>query len=221
MRLGRCSALAAFFLSAATSALASHPLITEDTGVLGAGRFQVELHGERVRDEGRRTSHGALVFSYGVSDEADFQLELPEGDDPAAVSVKWRFLERDAVRLVLKPDVHEDGGWAANFVAGYEIGRVELLAHAGYLRNRTAGERRSLTHASAAAVLAATRRLKLVLDFSRDTNPDPDSRTPLREVVYGLTYELSRHAELGLGLKRGRSEPADDRALLAGVKLRF
>ena len=220
-RVRLSSVLAAVLAAAAAPALASHPLLTEDTGVLGAQRFQVEVHGERVRDEGSRTSNSALVFSYGVADQADFQLELQEGEAPAVASLKWRFLEREPLQLVLKPDVYDDGGWGVNLVAGYEIGRVQLLAHAGYQRNRVPGERRSLTHASAAAVLAATSRLKLVLDLARDANPDPEARTPERAVVYGLMYALGRRAELGLGLKRGLSDPADDRALLAGVKLRF
>ena len=46
--------LAALFLGALLAAgatRASHPLITEDTGVLGAGAWQLELHGEAIRDE--------------------------------------------------------------------------------------------------------------------------------------------------------------------------
>jgi hypothetical protein len=106
---------------------ASHPLMTEDTGVLGAARWQVELHGERSRDReaGARTrgADASGVLSYGM--------------------------------------------------------------------------------------YAATDKLKLALDVGGDTNPDPESGSAMRELV------------LGLGVKKGLSDPADDRAVLAGLKFRW
>jgi hypothetical protein len=39
--------------------------------------------------------------------------------------------------------------------------------------------------------------------------------------VLGLLYAPSEEVDLGLGVKWGLSDAADDRALLAGVKLRF
>lgn len=220
-----------------TGAWASHPLITEDTGVLGRGVWQIELHGERFSDrEDGSTARGidaSAVLSYGVTERADLQLELPylreetdgavvKGRGDASVSLKWRFLELDRLSLVFKPDIHEGRRWGANFAAGYQIGSLELLGHAGYLRNRNRiGERASLWHASVAALYAATDKLKLALDLGRDTNPDGDSRGAVREIVLGLIYAPWEAVDIGLGLKKGLSEPADDRSLLAGVKFRF
>ncbi len=219
-----------------TWAAANHPLITEDTGVLGRGVWQLELHGERSRErEAGTTARGidaSAALSYGITDRADLQVELPyvreeedgrvvaEGRDDASLSLKWRAFERDGLSVVVKPDLHEGRRWGLNLVAGYVAGRVELLAHAGYMRNRKPGERDSLRHASIAGIFEASEKLKLVLDLGRDTNPQPAAGS-LRELVLGLMYALSRDADLGLGLKRGLSDPADDRALLAGVKLRF
>ena len=210
------------------AARASHPLITEDTGVLGEARWQIELHGERVRDSGAYATAMAAALSYGFARTADLQLEQPythSGETrraDAVLSLKWRFYERDGLSMVLKPDLEEGRRWGLNLVAGYARGRVELLAHAGYLRNRNApGERESLRHASIAAVVAATGKLKLALDLGRDTSPDRASGAALREAVFGLMYAPSEDVDLGLGLKKGLSDPADDRALLAGVKLRF
>lgn len=187
--------------------------------MLGEGRWQIELHGERARDAGTYATATAAVVSYGLAEAADLQLERPyahRGDTrrgDAVLSLKWRFYERDGLSMVLKPDLEEGRRWGVNFVAGYALGRVELLAHAGYVK--------SLRHASVAAVVAATEKLKLALDLGRDTNPDRASRGALREAVFGLMYAPSGDVDVGFGLKKGLSHPADDRALLAGVKLRF
>jgi hypothetical protein len=196
--------------------------------VLGAGRWQIEAHGERSRDAGTHTTEVAAVLSYGVTQQADLQVEQPyvaegaKGRGDASVSLKWRFFERDRLSLVVKPDIHEGRRWGVNFVAGYQAGKVELLGHAGYLRNRsTLGERESLRHASIAVLFAATQALKLAVDLSRDTDPDPDSRAALRELALGAVYALSDDVDLGLGVKKGLSDPAADRALLAGIKFRW
>ena len=214
--------LAVLLLAAPAIAFASHPLITEDTGVLGKGVSQLELHGERIRDNGARDTESALTLSHGITEKADFQVEVPlsNGSD-ALLSLKWRFLERDRLSFVFKPDLYEKGSWGASLVAAYEVGRVELLAHAGYLRNRASGERSALRHASVAARFGVAEKARLVLDVSRDTNPDPAQRASVRERVLGIELAPSDSVDLGLGVKEGLGEPADDRALLAGVKVRW
>jgi predicted porin len=230
-------------------AWASHPLITEDTGVLGAGRWQAELHGGRSRESAggvvMRGFEASGVLSYGIAQHSDVQLELPylrqesgsdvvKGRGDASVSWKWRFFERDRLSLVAKPDLYLPTGrdelglgagrarWGANFVASYGMGNLELLGHAGYQRNRNrVGERASLWHISVAALYAATDKLKLALDLGRDTHPDPGSRTAIRELVVGVMYALSEEVDLGLGVKHGLSDPADERAVLAGLKFRW
>ena len=195
---------AALFLAAllgAGAARASHPLITEDSGVLGGGVWQLELHGEAIRDE---RDHAAAVLAYGVAASADLQLEAPRDGD-ATLSLKWRFYEAGPVSLVLKPDV-TDSGWGANFVAGYELGTVELLGHLGYAR----ADGESSRHTSAAILVSALANLKLALDFARDTNPERDTH------VLGLIYALARDIDLGFGRKGG-----DERAWLFGAKLRW
>ena len=241
-----------FFVVAALSACAahaSHPLITEDTGVLGKGERQLELHGTRGRDaeEGARTrtTDASAVLGYGFAEAAEIQLELPylresvEGDvikgrGDASLAVKWRFFEREGIRLVFKPQVFlptgrdelglgaGKSGWGANLVAGYEAGRWEFLLHGGYAHNRNVlGERRSLRHASAAVLFSATEKAKLVLDVSSDTNPDPSGSRSLREAVLGALLELSKDFDLGFGVKRGLNDAAEDRSALLGLKLRW
>ncbi len=159
-RLAACAGLVLAF-----QAWADHPLITEDTEVLGKGGWQAELHGDRARDEDTRGTQVSGVLSYGFAEKADVQGEVSEGRGDASIA------------------------------AGYELARFQLLGDFGYLRNRNGrGERQSLWHASAAVLFAATENLKLVLDEDID---------------------------LGVGLQKGLSDPADDRALRAGLKFRW
>lgn len=186
---------------APSPARASHPLITEDTGVLGARVWQLELHGEAIRHQ---RDHAAAVLAYGVAASADLMLEIPRDGD-SMLSLKWRFHEAGPLSLVLKPDL-TDAGWGASFVAGYELGAFELLGHFGYAR----ADGESSRHASAAILLNVLSNLKLALDFSRDTNPDRDTQ------VLGLIYALERDIDLGFGRKAG-----DERAWLLGAKFRW
>lgn len=200
------------FLVAPAAAHADHPLLTEDTGVLGKGNPQVELHGERPRDGG--ATELAVVLGYGIAERADLQLELPhvrhDGWQDPALALKWRFYEQGPLSMVLKPAVSDDYR-AADFAAAYEIGRVEVIGHLGYARVRADGGRESLRHASLAFLYGLTDRLGLVADFGRDSNGET-----VKTLVLGVTYAPSDDIDLGFGVKAG-----DERAWLFGAKLRW
>ena len=53
-----------------------------------------------------------------------------------------------------------------------------------------------------------TQALKLVVDQSYDTNPDPSSNTTLRQTVLGIIYSMTPQFDLDAGLRRG-NEPGD------------
>lgn len=101
---------------------AAHPLITDDTGTQGKGRFQLEVNGEygSNKDEGvkTRTTQLASTLTYGIADPLDIALSFPfqhiKTDDPGGVTkasgisdlcldVKWRLYEKDGLSLALKP----------------------------------------------------------------------------------------------------------------------
>ncbi|HEX7053110.1 MAG TPA: transporter [Burkholderiales bacterium] len=235
----RCLALAALVASAA--AHADHPLITEDTGVLGAGVWQIELHGERVRDGGARRTHLGATLGRGVTERLDLQLDLPyerleheSGLQDVSLATKWRFFQRGGTSAMLKPELslptgrEQDGlgagrvGWSAGAALAQQWRSFELIGHLRYTANRNrVGEREALRHASAALVWSAAERLRLVLDYARDTSPDPARSAPERTLVLGALFALSDTAELGIGQAQGRSASAEDRSLRAGVKLRW
>ncbi len=231
------------------AAFANHPLITEDTQILDKGLRQIEIHGGRARDSqagvARRTTDVSGVLSYSVAGETELQLELPymrevtngavvEGRGDAALALKWRFLDRTSLSMIVKPELRLPTGrddlgigagrarWALNLAGAYDFGRLETIAHVGYLRNlNRIGERKVLWHRSVALLWSATERLRLVLDFGVDSRPESGARTHERQLAYGLTYALREHVDLGLGIKKGLNAEADDRTLLAGVKFRW
>ena len=114
--------------------LAAHPLITDDTGTQGKGKFLFELNGQTSHEtersgietgtditaKGRETELKATL-TYGVIDNVDVILTLPyqwkktevgdatisdvSGIADISVEVKWRFFEKDGLSFAVKPGI--------------------------------------------------------------------------------------------------------------------
>ncbi|UZJ37331.1 transporter [Prosthecochloris sp. SCSIO W1103] len=120
--------LLAFMLMLFTLPLyAAHPLITDDTGTQGAGRFQLEINSEFTDDEEDAVDETggevATILSYGITDDIDVVLGLPyvwyrvkedgftvadaDGVGDLTLEVKWRFFEYEdrGLSVALKPAV--------------------------------------------------------------------------------------------------------------------
>lgn len=119
----------ALVLVLAGTALAAHPLITDDTGTQGRGKFQLEVTGEISRDKERlagrstRDTGGelAVALSAGLADTVDLVVGVPwvwsrvkedgilTGDDQGigdlSLELKWRLLELGGFSLAVKPGV--------------------------------------------------------------------------------------------------------------------
>lgn len=227
-----------FLLAAfAPPAWAAHPLITEDTGTQGTGRWQLELNVERQKEGNARATQWGSTVSYGFRDNADLQVGIPyvvgQGKADAAIDVKWRFHEQGVTSLGLKPGVtlpsgNEQRGLGTGkptvgtlLILSYEPEGWSFHTHAGYRYNRNSvNDRESLSHFSASLWLKPTDKLKLVSDASYDTNPDRSSNTSLRQYVLGFIYSVTKDFDVDAGYRRGNS-PAIDRALMAGITLRW
>lgn len=118
--------ITAVFLATGT-AFAAHPLITDDTGTQGQGKFQLEVNGEYGHDrenlDGVETIENSAglesVLSAGLTDTIDLVVAVPWAwsrvkEDGAVVSddnglsdvgleLKWRFLEYKGFSLAVKP----------------------------------------------------------------------------------------------------------------------
>jgi hypothetical protein len=235
------AALAVVFASGAYGA---HPLNTEDTGVQGRGNWQLELNGERnqdrLDDETIRGAQAATVLSYGITDSIDLQAGVtwqdigPErGAGDAIAAVKWRFWEREPWSLgvragVTLPTGDEERGlgngrttWSGLLIGQYEGERWIFLSHLGYRRNRNeVGDRESIRETSGAVLYKATEALKLLIDATRTTNPDPASDQALRQMVVGFIWSLTKDIDLDAGIRRG-NDPAIDKAVMAGFTVRW
>lgn len=118
-RLARAAAAALWI---ACPAFGAHPLITEDTGTQGKGRFQLELVAELGHEEERGVVEDgfdrAAVLSYGVRDDLDLILTIPHtrnvvkenglrttdrGLGDVGLDAKWRFFEKDGISVAVKP----------------------------------------------------------------------------------------------------------------------
>ena len=228
----------------AAPAFAAHPFITEDTGTQGAGRWQLEANGERNRDreedETVRGSALGAVLSYGFIENADLQAGIPwqdngidKGRGDAAIDVKWRFRESGPLSFGLKPGItlptgDDDRGlgagrvtWGALGILSYDTEAWAVHSHVGYRRNRNTQEQReNLKHFSVLGMYKPFDALRLGLDLSFDTNPDPGSDKTVRQTVLGAIYSLTKDFDLDIGYRRG-NDPAIDRAFMAGVTLRW
>lgn len=131
VRLVLLFSLFAIHFSLFTVSYAAHPLITDDTGTQGKGKFQLEINGEYAHEDENgakaKTTEVAAILSYGVADTLDIVLGLPyqhirvkepevssteSGISDMSLEVKWRFYEKDGLSLGLKPGI--------SFPTGYE-----------------------------------------------------------------------------------------------------
>ncbi|MCB1891092.1 MAG: transporter [Rhodocyclaceae bacterium] len=122
--MNRMAAMAILAAAFGTPAHAAHPLLTEDTGTQGEGKYQLELMVDQTRDHEpgvtMRERVTTAVLSYGLMDDVDLQFGLPharqhlhdaagrhasQGVLDATVDLKWRFLEREALSLGFKPGI--------------------------------------------------------------------------------------------------------------------
>jgi hypothetical protein len=103
---------------------AQHPLITDDTGIQGKGKFQLEINGQYGRDNNDEviqfTTPTVSTLTYGVIDSVDVSVGVPYlwirtddsgttthhgGFGDVAIALKWRFYEKDGLGFALKPGI--------------------------------------------------------------------------------------------------------------------
>lgn len=114
----------AVLFALAGTTYAAHPLITDDTGTQGKGKYQFEFIGEYGHDKENGATTDTLVMptvpvlSYGMADTVDLVLGISYqrietkqngvtategGISDASVQLKWRFYEQDGLSFAVKP----------------------------------------------------------------------------------------------------------------------
>lgn len=120
---------AVLIMYASSTAFAAHPLITDDTGTQGKGKFQIEVNSEFGSDNEKENEiiiketggELATIVSYGVAEAVDIVFGLPyewtktkedgavisdeDGIGDISLEFKWRFYEKDSLSLALKPGI--------------------------------------------------------------------------------------------------------------------
>lgn len=118
------AAIASISCICSAPAFAMHPLITDDAGTQGKGRFQLELNGQYGHDRNeeviQHTIPAASTLTYGVVDTLDVGIGIPyqwiktkdsgentthDGLGDLSVAAKWRFYETDGFSFALKPSI--------------------------------------------------------------------------------------------------------------------
>lgn len=143
----------AFFLLLGGTALAAHPLVTDDTVIHAVGKYQLEMNGEAGYDRQRQggvvtktaTRQVAAILSAGIAETVDIVVGLPwqwhreeqegsptvaaNGGGDASLELKWRFFERPGFSLAVKPGITLPTGDARRGAGNGRIcGGVTLIA---------------------------------------------------------------------------------------------
>jgi opacity protein-like surface antigen len=129
MKLPYALTYAMMTLLLSSTVYAAHPLITDDTGTQGKGKFQLEVNGQydyekdTIADVSIKETGGQAyaILSYGIVDKADIVVTVPHqwdkveengvttskvnGFSDSILEVKWRFYEKDGLSVALKPGV--------------------------------------------------------------------------------------------------------------------
>jgi hypothetical protein len=229
-----------FCMTAAIDARAAHPLITEDTGTQGAGRYQLEFFAEELEERATRRDLEVYtgVLSYGIAETADVQVGVPlhrsgpDGVGDASLDLKWRFFERNALSFAFMPGItlptgdERDGRgtgkttWGSLIILSYAPGAIGVHAHAGFRRNENKlGQRESLRQLAAAATYRIG-DVRFVGELTRETNPVPGGGT-VRYTTIGAIWSMTRDIDLDIGWRNGNGNAPVDEALLLGATVRW
>ena len=237
-------------LACVLDAFAAHPLISEDTGTQGAGKFELELGNTWTRDGGDRAYEFGPQLSYGILPNLDGIVRptwvalrstdagatnTAHGAGDTAVDFKLRFYEAGAVSLATRAGIGAPTGDAARglgagratyhalAVASVDAAPLALHFNLGYTRARgDASTRRDLFHASTAAVMTVGAGWQLLLyDIAVDTNPDRARSAAPGVVRVGAIYTVRQGCDLDFGYQAPLNHVAPARVLLAGLTLRW
>ena len=138
------------FLLAPTTASAALPLITDDMGTQGKGKFQLETSGTWLTDEEneasgnvRKTSSLAtVIFTAGITETLDVMVTVPyvwtktnesgkdtrdSGISDTLLEAKWRFYDKQKFSFAIKPGILIPSGDADNGLGTDHVGYSAVL----------------------------------------------------------------------------------------------
>jgi hypothetical protein len=236
----------AALLYASTPAFAAHPMLTEDTGTQGSGRFELELGTAIIRDHETRVFEFGPQLAYGIGQTVDLivrpaWLDIREsaggrherGTGDTALDVKWRVFAADLISFGVRAgaDVatgnHDRGlgaggtGYHGVLIATFDAAPFAVDGNVGYARNAAANERRDLYYVSGALVWSANERYRFTAELGAFSDSDPSRRAWQVVARVGAIATVIPTLDLDVGYQTHVNRATSARIVLAGATFRW
>lgn len=239
----RIVTLVILFLFQTEWTFAAHPLITDDTGTQGRGKFQVEFNGEFSDHHGHHETEVSTTLCAGLGEPSDLVVTAPylsrnpegerseDGMGDISIEMKWKFYENRGLSFAWKPgivlatgDEKKGLGEGKKSYSLFLIGTKEMESfvvhlNLGYLKNRQ--ELRDSWHGCLAAEYRVSEKLTMVTDVGMERNPDRESDTDPAFVLGGMIYSVNEDIDVDCGIKAGLTKAEPDYSILVGLAVRF
>ncbi|VWB21489.1 hypothetical protein BLA6993_00852 [Burkholderia lata] len=239
---------AASALLAPFDALATHPLVSDDTGTQGNANWQFEFNAEETskQEENGRHQLWNATLTRGFGEHADLYVNVPythlqtrtdengAGVGDVEIGMKWRFVERGPLSIALKPKLTTPTGndrrglgtgrvgAGATLLAQLDVARFSFLANAGMtVQPNRQGDRTSIWAVSGAAIYKATDTLQIVADIGTSRNTASGAGTNPAFVIAGAIYSPKPWLDLDIGYRRGLNDQTYDHSVMGGVTVRW
>jgi hypothetical protein len=228
-------------------AFAGHPLRSDDAGIIGMNKIQLELTPEfwKHSDESRFLIPG--VITYGVLENLDavagihycsLQYLNEQSDiygfSDINVELKLRLFEFHSFQLALKPGIllptgdyskslgTRKLGYSFFVIADQQVSSVLFHLNLGYILNENRlFENENLWYASFATEIPISSNLTFVTDVGIITNAEKAEDGHPAFILGGIIYSLNENIDLDLGLQTGLNKYESDLTLLIGITALF
>jgi len=207
---------------AGVSAFASHPLTTDDAGVLGTGNYELEVgYNNAFSDSDIRNITSGISLKQGITDKLDLGLSFPYQIDPvsnerfgeAALSLKFSLI-KDLLAISYTNECGESS-YALNAICSYEFKPFITHCNLGYLQS---GDEtiNGITNYSA-AIEYPLEKFDVVGEVLG--NDDGTSQSGFANWLVGLRYKLNEKNIVSAGFGKSFKDASNN--VVFGYHLNF
>lgn len=226
-------------------AYAAHPLLTEDSGVQGTGKQQIEFSTDHYSEQNRQSQNAGWTYTYGANDQLDLFFSLPmrwsatAGIGDASLGTKYLFSEEDGASWALKTELFFPSGSAQKQLSKeshdlaltvvYSYTNAAWTTHSNLSLTRrnfkqehaSMEQRATLWRASLATLFAIPPKIQVLADAGL-YQADLKSETYLdQHLLAGFVYSATENLDLDLGIKYLRHKTSIERQAGIGIAWRF